>query len=90
MSSLAIAHISNDWLGNSIQASLNHASEARRSSAAQRQHVQAAAQGLEQLEQSKKEAVESIQASAVQQAAKVGDIKESYNATLGNKVNTWA
>ncbi len=85
-----VARINNDWLGASIKSSLDRSSEARRDHTAQRQHVAAAAQGLAQLQQSKNEAVDSIQASAVQQAAKMGDIKESFNATIGKRVNTWA
>lgn len=90
MSEVAVARISNDWLGASIQRNLDHVSEARQNAAARRQHVAAAAQGLDALKQSKDEAVASIQASAVQQAAKMGDIKESFSATLGKRVNTWA
>lgn len=85
-----VARIANDWLGAAIQSDLDHASNARRQVAAQRQHVAAAAQGLEALQQSRNEAVASLQSGAVQQAAKMADIKEGYNATLGTRISVWA
>jgi F0F1-type ATP synthase membrane subunit b/b' len=85
-----VARISNDWLGAAIQSDLNHASRARQQSEARQQRQEAAAQGLDALKQAREEAVASIQASAVQQADKVADIKEAYSATLGQRVNAWA
>ena len=85
-----VARISTEWLGASIQSDLGHASSARRQSAAMQQRQASAAQGMETLKQRRDNVVESIQASAVQQAAKVADIKENYSSTLGKGINVWA
>lgn len=85
-----VNHISNEWLGAAIQSDLNHASNARHQSAARQQQQVAVAQGLDALRQAGNDAVASIQASAVQQAAKMDDIEEGYSSTLGKRINAWA